>query len=693
MKLCDVAHVFDVTSRDFSCILPAVLLQKRKHKRVKCFTKEFRSLMRLDPQGNGKCGKWIGSQSWEVCTPTNSCASLSSGNQVLGFSVGEHILDVAEDIEGWSESSDKQVLRMPDCEKMKLSSIEGTACVPLKDGEVQHCVETAGYMTEDSRASSEIQEGKAAPVHRVPPLLLRRVHACNGFASSQRFQHVDLADNFTVSEADTNDNCLVENGLNNSSEVDVNSPDCFSCQRTTAYMVWPRLSCARTYRSWPFPRHGPPCEMKSSIRTGPRWIATTEASEGKNNVINNIHIGFSTSSECTVGKNMKESLIGFEPHNGSVQNSQGQVQSTAQRERVQAPPTLEETSKDQSKCQKNPGKASVSSEGEHFKHSCNVFQQDPPSLGSVHEIDSQTSPEVLNSEMLNVISAGSSSAVDTKSVDLGDYSMNGTQSSMSSKCSEDNENGTEATTFHLPDPLPDLQRSASQTLSCIVHSREEPLTHTVLVRSNMEPKHPSSLMVHHKEEEKSDTDIENRRQCSLNILHTKTADQNTSSPSCTGGSSWDTPFKTMINGGSFSSSVEDISSLSPAERPEEGDAECLLLQDKMCKIGKANRSPLHAPKGSVVTSTDLDVVRAYEDDAIVLDVIQDDPDLFGDIMGTAGNLASNSNPVQRGKNMCMPTDQTTLARKPNRIVWGLKSERYVGLCKQAHFLDFMNLVF
>lgn len=685
MKLCDVAHVFDVTSRDFSCILPAVLLQMKKRKRVKCFSKEFRSLMRLDPQGNGNCGKWIGNQSWEVCTPTNSCASFSSGNQVLGCSVGEHILDVAEDIEGWSESSDKQVLRIPDCERMRLSSIEGTACVPLKLGEVQHCVETAGYGAEGSKVASEVQEVNAAPVRRVPPLLLRRVHVSNGFVSSQRFQHVGLADSFIVREAETNDSCLVENGLNDGSEGNVTS-DCFSCQRTTAYMMLPRLTCARTYKSWPFPRHGPPCEMKASICTGPQWIVTTEASEGIKNVINNMQIGFKTSSKCTVGKNTKESR-GFKPHDGTVvvQNSQGQVQPTTQSDRVPASPTLEESSIDQSEYQKSSGQAStsVSSKGERFEHSRSVFQQDAPSVGSVHENDYQAvdirSPEVMNGDKLNVIPAE-----DTKSVDLSNSSMNRRQRSMSSMCLEDKENATRTTTFHLPDPLPDLQGSAYQTLSHIVHSREE-------------PKHPSSVTVHPKEEQKSVTGIENRSHCTLNVLHGKTADQNTS-PTCAGGSSWDTPFKSMANRDSFSSSEKEISSLSPAERPKEGDAECILQEDEMCETDNTNRSPslIPAPEGSVVTGGDLDVVRAYEDDAIVLDVIQDDPDLFGAIvMGTTGNSASKANPVavQRGKKMCMQTGQTTLVRKPNRIVWDLESDRYVGVYKQAHFLCFMNLVF
>ncbi|XP_026993978.2 protein TOPAZ1 isoform X2 [Tachysurus fulvidraco] len=674
VKLCDIAHVFDVTSRDFSCILPAVLLQKMKHKKVKCFSKEFRSLMRLDSQGSGNCGKWIGNQSWEVCTTTNSCASLSSGNQVLGFSVGDWKLDVAEDIEGLSESSNKNALRMPDCERIRLSPAVGTACVLLKPGAAQHCIETADYGAEGSRMASEVQEDKTAPVHRVPPLFLRRVHACNGISSSQNLQHVDLSDKYIVSETDTSDRCLVENGLNARPEGDDDCPDCFSCQRTTAYVAKPQFSCARTYRSWPFPRNGHSCKMMPLVRTGPRWIVNTDASEGTNYVIDNMQVGFITTSEYSVEKNMKESVIGFEPHDGSVlvQNSQVLVQPTTQFDQVFDSATPKETSKDQSEGHKNPVKdlTSVSTDGECTKHNCTVFQQDPSSLGSVHVSDSQP-VEVMNTNTLMVSPVASISTMDIKSVDLADSSINRAQSSMSSGCLEDNENGTE-------NPLPDLQQSAFQT-SHIQHSREEPQTPTVMVHYSVEPKPPSTIMSQSNEEQICDPDIENRSPCSLNILYTNTTEESTSSRTCTGSSTQDTPFKSPTNRDFLSSSDKDFRSMCPAERSEEGATECSLLQDEMRKIDKANRSPSPPPipEGSVVTGNDLDVMRAYEDDAIVLDVIQDDPDLFGDIAMSSVGTASKANPaaLQRGKNTCMQTDKTSLVRRPGRIVWGLETKR------------------
>ncbi|XP_053370297.1 protein TOPAZ1 [Clarias gariepinus] len=454
-------------------------------------------------------------------------------NQVLGFSVGEHILDVAEDVEGWSESSDKQGLRMPGCKRIKSLSVEGNECVTIKHEDGQRCVKTACCMAEESVVDSEVQEIKESGVLRVPPLLLRRVRA---LVPHQHFQHADLADHFTVGGKD---------------------------------------------------------------------------------------------------KTQIDSLL--------------------------AAPTLAGPAKDQSKYQKNQG-ASISSKGNCFNKSLSVFEEDRSRPGCVQKNNSQAVamcfPMVTNDDTLNLISPDSITAVGTNPTFL-----------------EDDKNGTKDAIFHLPVPLPALQQNAFQTSSCLVHSREKQQTPTVRVPSTIEPQHPSLVMVDLKEEQKNYNDIKKIHECSLNVLD-QTDDQSTFSPTCVGGSSWDTPLQSITNSDSFLSSEEDMRSQSPAERPEEGDAECLLLQEELCEIGKANASPspLPAPKGSVVTAGDLDVVRAYEDDAIVLDVIQDDPDLFGAVMSTAENSSSKatSSPVQSENNRQM--DQTPWDRKPNRIVWDLEAE-------------------
>ncbi|KAF5906455.1 protein TOPAZ1 isoform X2, partial [Clarias magur] len=583
-------------------------------------------------------------------------------NQVLGFSVGEHILDVAEDIEGWSESLDKQDLRMPGRRRMKSFSIEGNECVTLKHEDGQQCVKTACCMAEESVVDSEVQEIKESGVLRVPPLLLRRVRADSGLVPSQ---HADLADSFTSRSKDKSETCLVEDVLHDGLDEGVNSPDRFSCQRTTAYTVWSHLSCARTYRSWPFPRHGPPCELKSLICTGPRWIVSTRISEGTKNVIKNMQTGFNTSPECKVGNYIKENLLVFEPHDRSAVVQTSHVNATAQIDSLLASPTLAGPAEDQSKYQKNRG-LSVSSKGNCFNKSLNAFEEDRSRPGCVQKNNSQAVdmcfPKITNDNTLNLISSDSITAVGTNLSFL-----------------ENDENDTKDTTFRFTDPLSALFQTSSiafQTSSCLVHSREEPQTPTVRVLFNVEPQHPSVVMVDLKEEQKIYNAIKNSHQYSLNVLD-QTDDQSSSSWDTKGDRSRDTPLQSMTNSDSFSSSEEDMRSQSPAERPEEGDTECLLLQDELCEIGKANvrPSPLPAPKGSVVTAGDLDVVRAYEDDAIVLDVIQDDPDLFGAIvMSTAENSASKatSSPVQSEKNR--PTDQTPWVRKPNRIVWDLEAE-------------------
>ncbi|TSK87410.1 Testis- and ovary-specific PAZ domain-containing protein 1 [Bagarius yarrelli] len=668
VKLCDVARVLDVTSRDFSCILPVVLLQKGEHKKVNCFSKEYRSLMGLDSQGTGHRGKWISNQSCEVYSPTNSCASLSLGNQGLGFSVGDRISGVAEDIVRCSESLDKQASGKTDCERIRPSSVEETSCLPIKLGEVESCVDNADFGSKGLIMASDVQGDKTAPVSHVPSLIPGCVHACSGFASSQCLQHVDTADNCTVTEADTNNNCLVENRSNASSDEAVDFSECFSCQRTTAYMERPRLSCARTYRSWPFPRNGPPCELKSA---GLRWIVSTESLKVTKYVTDNMQVAVKTGSKCTAGKKVEESLEEFDPHERGVvdPNNQGQARSTTHSEMKPGSSDFVDTPEAQSESQKLPEKAwtSDNSKEKDVIRPCNVFQQNPPSLGSVPENDSQALEigrlEIINGNKLKVVDAKPIGGMFSRSVNLNNSSIIMTQTSLSSKCRDYKNIDTEATTLNLSDPLPDLQHSASN-----VHLGEELQTPSALVPSSVTPKHTSSVMLQKKEEQKSDT--ENRSQNRLNVLHTKTPAQSTCSTTRTGGSSPD----------SLSCREEESSSMSPAKRHNEDSTECSLAQSEMSEVGQANKSPSLLPtrEGLVVTAGDLDVLRAYEEDAIVLDVIQDDPDLFGAIfMGTPECSNSKANPASLNKEMntSMQTDQESLMRKPNRIVWGLDSRR------------------
>ncbi|XDV34303.1 hypothetical protein PO909_004472 [Leuciscus waleckii] len=261
VKLCDVARVFDIASRDFSCVLPAVLRQKRKCKRVRCLMKEFSFLVQPHLHGIRKQRSKIANQSWEVSTPTHSCASFSSGDPPSGATGSTYISDTAETPDGSVKEWDACLVRNPDCERMRQTDIEGTASVLPRcedNGPVVRFCEK-----DEACQMNNISENPSSPVRRVPPLILRRV-TVNGFG----FRHDIENRGLSLEEEE-------EDRRNEDSDCEVNSPESFSCQRTQAYIFFPQSSCARTCKIWPFPRMGPPNEIRPSHLTGPRWIVTT----------------------------------------------------------------------------------------------------------------------------------------------------------------------------------------------------------------------------------------------------------------------------------------------------------------------------------------------------------------------------------------------------------------------------------
>ncbi len=266
VNLCDVARVFDLASRDFSCVLPAVLRQKKKCKRVQCLWKEFDFLVHPHLHGIKECRSKIANQSWEVSTPTHSCASFSSGDPPSGVTGSTYVSDTTETPDGSAKEWDACLARNPDCESMRQTDVEGTDSVlPGCDdnGPVLHFCEK-----DKACPMTHISESHTSPARRVPPLILRRV-AVNGFGFRGG------GDDDGENSGHSLDEEKEEDSSNEDSDGEVNSPESFSCQRVQAYIFLPQSSCARTYKTWPFPRTGPPNELRSSLHTGPRWIVAT----------------------------------------------------------------------------------------------------------------------------------------------------------------------------------------------------------------------------------------------------------------------------------------------------------------------------------------------------------------------------------------------------------------------------------
>ncbi|XP_058610119.1 protein TOPAZ1 isoform X5 [Onychostoma macrolepis] len=185
------------------------------------------------------------------------------GDPSSGATGSTYVSDTTETPDGSAKEWDACLTRNPDCESMRQTDVEGTDSVlPGCDdnGPVLHFCEK-----DKACPMTNLSESPTSPARRIPPLILRRV-AVNGFG-------------FRGGDGENSGHSLDEEKEEDSSNEDpdgeVNSPESFSCQRVQAYIFFPQSSCARTYKTWPFPRTGPPNQLGSLLDTGPRWIVTT----------------------------------------------------------------------------------------------------------------------------------------------------------------------------------------------------------------------------------------------------------------------------------------------------------------------------------------------------------------------------------------------------------------------------------
>ncbi len=289
VNLCNVARVFDLASRDFSCVLPAALRQKRKCKRVQCLRKELDFLVHPHLHDIKECRSKIANQSWEVSTPNHSCASFSSGDPPSGAMGSMYVSDTTETPDGSAKEWDACLARNPDCESMRPTDVEGTVLSGCDvNGPVLHFCEK-----DKACPMTNISESPTSPARLVSPLILRRV-AVNGFGFRG-------GDDTGENSGHSLDKEKEEDSSNEDSDSEVNSPESFSCQRVQAYIFFPQSSCARTYKTWPFPRMGPRNELGSPLHTGPGWIVSTSFPAI-------LQTSFSGAPECLSDKDIQNEL-------------------------------------------------------------------------------------------------------------------------------------------------------------------------------------------------------------------------------------------------------------------------------------------------------------------------------------------------------------------------------------------------
>ncbi|KAG1948882.1 protein TOPAZ1 [Pimephales promelas] len=694
VKLCDVARVFDIASRDFSCVLPAVLRQKRKRKRVRCSMKEFSFLLQPPLHGISKQRSKIANQSWEVSTPTHSCASFSSGDPPSGATGSTYISDTAETPDGSVKKWDACLVRNPDCERMRQTDIEGTASV------LPRCEDSSPVVRfcEKDKACpmNNISESPSSPVRRVPPLILRRV-TVNGFV----FRHDNENRGLSLDEEE-------EDRRNEDSDCEVNSPESFSCQRTQAYIFFPQSSCARTCKIWPFPRMGPPNEIRPSHLTGPRWIVTTPFPA-------TVQTSHGVAPECLSDKDVQNKLSKPTKQSKSSHDErgalEGQLLSSAPGEKppIDMLAVLEKTSKNPAQSLYSPRGTMtqdifhISKLAEHTTY-C-AFGEKPPTCTPERAwkclVDS---PRVVFSHVSKPAELESNQSLKKAFEDVLEYSapvmteqgnnykLNGLDYAASLEG-----NGILKKHSLLKKSNKEMLSSGSNNQSDVPVIREED---TKLRKDSLNPKavsrdgvencgrrvlyNPGSLSqiclkvkmlkAQHSSLVTTTSSVEQETKSVTPNSVGHTPDSN---PDFSGEGKRTQVFDTSsITDSSSEDENKNFTSLSSEEESlKRHAAESLLSDDDgTCQI-KDKEQGSTLPPFPVIADSFLDVSRAYEEDVLILDVIQDDPELFGAVVTETVSNKDASTQENENEKTQQKSESKLQTGNPCKIVWDLNSDR------------------
>lgn len=698
VKLCDVARVFDIATRDFSCVLPAVLRQKRKCKRVRCLKKEFGYLMHPHLHGIRKQRSKLAKQSWEVSTPTRSCASFSSGDPLSGATRSTCISDTAETPDGSVKEWDACLARNPDCKRMRQTDIEGTASVlPCCDDNspvVCFCEK------DKTRPMKNISESPTSPVRRVSPLILRRVTA-NSFG---------IADENENSALSLNE---VEDSRNEGSDSELNSPESFSCQRTQAYLFFTPSSCARTCKIWPFPRMGPPKELRPLHRTGPRWIVTTAFPA-------TVQTSLGVEPECLSDKDDENKLSECTMQSKSTDEArevmEGQLLSPVPGEKPPADTlaVLDRISKDGAESLINPGHTltqdiiQISKLADH--NTCSALGKKPPTctvektwkglVDSPRVILTRVSkPAELesNQSLKNAFEVALESSASVATEQVNNYKLNGHGYAASLGGS-----GLLKHRSLLKKSNQEVLSSGSPNQSDVPVNREEdrklPKDSSVPEPVSQTSRAPSfeyqegnanggrKILSNPESLSKICLKVKMLKARSTSLVTTSSSvDQDTksvtpnsvaltpdSNPDCSGEWKRTQVFDSYTNADSSEDEHKNVTSLSSDEESVEHQAAEILWSDDngTCQIKNEGSTP---PSSQVVADSFLDVSRAYEEDVLVLDVIQDDPELFGAVV--TETVSKRDASTEENEETQLKTEPKLQTGNYCKIVWDQKTDR------------------
>ncbi|XP_066499020.1 protein TOPAZ1 isoform X2 [Hoplias malabaricus] len=564
----------------------------------------------------------------------------------------------------------------------------------------------------------------AAPVPRVSPLLLHRVPAFCKFGSLQlsQFDHV-LDHNSSAVGEDGCSSLLQENIVSESSEEDEHYPLSFTCQRTQAYM--PRSSCARTYNSWPFPRHGPPAEMKSAVRTGPRWIISSDTQHG----VNNVQTGLNLTPWKNVKANLYKLLKSKNAQHGHGQASSTKLSKLEQGREIPEDPGMEypispskttekPTNRSHSNVEPTAEQICVfqnkplqldNAEKQNFEASANLNKVHPSKIEEASRIAGANCPEFPSSYLFT----GPELSEDTELEHLpqkGPFQKSSSEASRehcppAAFCDQNIFSGLLSTQCTIPDGRSDEKYvipklvSAPHIKAAEVNnpSRVTPLSGKTIEGSEKVADHcqnqrilqASSILLPPSQEIIPETStkmgpfkVDSHTMTSeelspsaglkvrINPSRPRTPDPATVPPNRNKERSWKKRFKSNDDPSSSSSSSfgdnDQMSDCSSSDTSEDAGPENTGQQHEITEENQAWPSEC-----SLGSEGHLDVLRAYEEDAIVLDVIQDDPELFGAVVMEMTESQTRKNGLVPGK-AAEQLEKATVPQSRQRIVWNME---------------------
>ncbi|KAK7124598.1 hypothetical protein R3I94_018843 [Phoxinus phoxinus] len=674
VKLCDVARVFDIASRDFSCVLPAVLRQKRKCKRVRCLMKEFSFLMQPHLHGIRK----------------------QRSDPPSGATGSTYISDTAETPDGSVKEWDACLVRNPDCERMRQTDIEGTTSVLPRCEDIDPVV--SFWEKDKACPMNNISESPSSPVRRVPPLILRRV-TVNGFG----FGHDNENRGLSLGEEE-------EDRRNEDSDCKLNSPESFSCQRTQAYIFFPQSSCARTCKIWPFPRMGPPNEIRPSHLTGPRWIVTTSFPA-------NVQTSHGVAPACLSDKDVQNKLSKPTEQSKSSDDArevlEGQLLSSAQGEK----PPIDTLAVLENRAQSlNNPRGTMTQNIFHISKlaelgTCSAFCEKPPTctperawkclvdsprvifthISKPAELESNQSLKKAFDDVLEYSAPVMTEQGNNYKLNGLDYAASLEGNSLLKKHSLLKKSNQEMLSsgsnyqsdfpviredqklpkdLLYPKPVSQTSRATSfedqegENCGRRVLYNPRSLSQICLKVKMVEAQHSSLVTT------SSSVDQETKSVTPNSVVHTPDSNLD-----CSGEGKRTHVFDSYaITDSSSEDESKNFASLSSDdESVENHTAESLLSDDDgTCQI-KDKEQGSTPPPSHVVADSFLDVSRAYEEDVLILDVIQDDPELFGAVV--TETVSKEDASTEEDEETQQKTESKLQTGNPCKIVWDVNTDR------------------